>query len=207
MKELLKKQAILDIMVIPEHDAWLRLVSYYHDQDKHCDVFKIDNGSGDHLYALFSAQGALLKGFDHESSLSPHQNENNLFSSEIYGNVPPHLLQLLDESMEKDDVTFYLWQEADETQWHRSPDANTLQQESSSDDGGQSFLLGYIFPSAEEWYRWAVIYYELQEEAWDAVAQLYETGEITRSMVEDLNPERDYDTILDECIVSGLLEK
>ena len=45
------------------------------------------------------------------------------------------------------------------------------------------------------------------EEAWDAVAQLYETGEITRSMVEDLNPERDYDTILDECIVSGLLEK
>ena len=52
--------------------------------------------------------------------------------------------------MEKDDVTFCLWQEADETQWHRSPDANTLQQESSSDDGGQSFLLGYIFPSAEK---------------------------------------------------------
>ena len=104
-------------------------------------------------------------------------------------------------------MTFCLWQEPDETQWHRSPDANTLHQEPSSDDGGQAFLLGYIFPSAEEWYRWAVIYYELQEEAWDAVAQLYETGEITRSMVEDLNPEREYDTILDECIVSGLLEK
>ena len=36
---------------------------------------------------------------------------------------------------------------------------------------------------------------------------LYETGEITRSMVEDLNPDRDYDTVLDECIVSGLLEE
>lgn len=206
MKELLKKQAILDIMVIPEHDAWLRLVSYHHDQDKNCDVFKIDNGGGDHLYALFSAQGALLKGFDHESNLSPYQNEKNPLSARIYRDIPPQLLDLLDETTEKDDVTFCLWQEPDETQWHRSlPVTSNI--DTSADDGGQTFLLGYIFPSAEEWYRWAVIYYELQEEAWDAVAQLYETGEITRSMVEDLNPERDYDTILDECIVSGLLKK
>ncbi len=66
-------------------------------------------------------------------------------------------------------------------------------------------LLGYIFPSAEEWYNWASIYYELQEEAWDAAELLYETNEITRSMVMDLNPERDYDTIIDECEVNGLL--
>ena len=65
--------------------------------------------------------------------------------------------------------------------------------------------MSYIFSGAEEWFEWASIYYELQEEAWDAAALLYETGEITRSMVMDLNPERDYDTIIDECEVSGLI--
>lgn len=70
---------------------------------------------------------------------------------------------------------------------------------------GQALLLSYIFANAEEWYQWASIYYELTEEAWDAAELLYETDEITRSMVNDLNPDRDYDTIIDECIVSGLL--
>lgn len=209
MKALLKKQAILDIMITPEQEAWLRLVSYHYDTDKQCDVFKIDNGSGDHLYALFSAHGAILKGFDHESCLSPYQNEDDQLADGIYDNVPSELLALLDEETEKNDVTFCLWQLPGHTDWHKSqvalPDACWQEEEQQSDDGGQALLLGYIFANAEEWYQWASIYYELTEEAWDAAELLYETGEITRSMVNDLNPDRDYDTIVDECIVSGLL--
>ena len=60
---------------------------------------------------------------------------------------------------------------------------------------------------AKDWYEWAAVYYELTEEAWDAVELLYETGELTRSMVVDLNAERDYDTIIDECTENGLFQK
>lgn len=211
MKNLLKKQAILDIIVTPEHDAWLRLVSYQYDPVKHCDRFKIDNGSGDHLYALFSPKGAILKGFDHESCLSPYQNEYGHSVAGIYDNIPAELLQLLDNETEKDTVTFCTWQCVGETLWHQNqiilPDLCWQQDNQQLEDGGQSLLMSYIFASAEDWFAWASIYYELQEEAWDAAELLYETGEITRSMVEDLNPDRDYDTVLDECIVSGLLEE
>lgn len=210
MKELLKKQAILDIMIIPEQEAWRRLVRYHRDTDKQCDVFKLDNGSGDHLYAIFSAQGAILKGFDHESCLSPYQNEEDQPVQGIYDQVPPQLLALLDGTTEKDEATFCLWQLSGHTGWQRSqiilPDACWQAEEQRPDDGGQALLLSYIFANAEEWYQWASIYYELSEEAWDAAELLYENSEITSSMVSDLNPDRDYDTILDECIVSGLLE-
>ncbi|MEI2395654.1 hypothetical protein [Paenibacillus phytohabitans] len=33
---------------------------------------KIDNGAGDHLIILFSPDGSIIKGFDHESELSPY---------------------------------------------------------------------------------------------------------------------------------------
>ena len=41
MKNLLKKQAILDIVITPESESWLRLVSYSYNKEKQCDIFKI----------------------------------------------------------------------------------------------------------------------------------------------------------------------
>lgn len=149
MKNLLKKQAILDIIVIPEHDAWLRLVSYQYDPVKHCDQFKIDNGSGDHLYALFSPKGAILKGFDHESCLSPYQNEYEHPVAGIYDNIPAELLQLLDDETEKDDVTFCTWQCVGEhcgirtrSSCQTCAGSKTI---SSWKTGGQSLLMSYYF--------------------------------------------------------------
>ncbi len=209
MKELLKKQAILDIIVVPEHDEWRRLVSYEYDKTKQSDVFHINNGAGDHLFAIFSPKGAIIKGFDHESCLSPYQNEDEQTAETIYANVPPELLALLDDETEKEEVTFCIWQYPGETNWHKNdivlPDFCWDEDRTQPEDGGQAFLMSFIFSNAEEWYEWASIYYELQEEAWDAAARLYETGEITRSMVMDLNPDRDYDTIIDECEVNGLI--
>ena len=209
MKELLKNQAILDIIITPEHDAWRRLVSYEYDKTKRCDRFHISNDSGDHLYVLMSPDGAIIKGFDHESCLSPYQNDEEPTAESIYANVPAELLALLDEETEKNDVTFCIWQKPGEVHWHQNsielPDYCFDSDRTQPEDGGQAFLMSYIFAGADEWYEWASIYYELREEAWDAAARLYETGEITRSMMEDLNPERDYDTIIDECEVSGLI--
>lgn len=112
----------------------------------------------------------------------------------------------MDEQTEKDAVTFCIWQCAGEQIWQQNPET---QPDPNNDDDGLHFFGQYIFSDASEWFAWASIYYEfyyeLQEEAWDAATRLYETSEVTRSMVEDLNPNRDYDTILDECIVNGLL--
>ena len=222
MKALLKKQAILDIIMTPEDDAWFRLVSYEYNKINQCDIFKITGDDGDHLYILFSKDGVLIKGCDHESCFSPYlldegtedadeasQSERLAFIDSMYHGIPESLLALLDEDMDREAVTFCRWQSANETEWHRSqvaqPDTCLQLDGNVIDDGGEKRLMAYIFPSADEWYEWATIYYELREEGWDAAARIYDAEELTRTMVEDLNPERDYDSIIDECEVNGLL--
>ena len=222
MKSLLQKQAILDIIMTPEGDEWFRLVSYEYDKKNQCDRFKITGDDGDHLYILFSQDGVLLKGCDHESCFSPYlledgtedadeqaHSERLAFIDEMYHDIPQPLLRLITDDMDREAVTFCLWQMNDDTQWHRSQvsqsDACLQLNDNVIDDGGEKRLLSYIFPSADDWYEWAAVYYELREEGWDAAARIYDSEELTRTMVEDLNPERDYDSILDECMESGLL--
>lgn len=53
-------------------DEWLRYHSFVQNWDEGVCMAKIDNGAGDHLIILFSADGSIIKGFDHESELSPY---------------------------------------------------------------------------------------------------------------------------------------
>ncbi|WP_156123804.1 hypothetical protein [Paenibacillus sp. FSL R7-0273] len=45
---------------------------------------KIDNGAGDHLIILFSGEGCIIKGFDHESGLSPYAQDEYKVWQGIY---------------------------------------------------------------------------------------------------------------------------
>ncbi len=205
LRRLLQQQAILDVIVMPEHTAWRRLVSYQRLEEEKTDLFKLDNGAGDHLYALFTPKGAVLKGFDHTSSRSPYGAGARDRAEEIYQGLPEALRALLLRYGQGEAVTFCLWYLPDGTGWRQS-DAIAFDRGEECDDGGERRLSGYIFSCADEWFHWASIYYELSEEAWDAALRLYETGEITRSMVADCNPERDYDAVIDECEYSGLFD-
>ena len=209
IKTYLKNQAILDIIVVPEHESWRRLVSYQNDSEHDCERFKITTADGDHLYVLFTKKGVLLKGFDHDSYLSPFQNKQKSHAKVIYEQVPPELLHPLIEEEDLENVTFCLWKSKDETEWNKNKPVLNIQCQSEADelDDGEKHLLSYIFSNAEDWFDWASIYYELEEEAWDAAERLYESGEVTRPMVMDLNPDRDYDTIIDECETLGLIEE
>lgn len=214
IKYLLKTQAILDIMIVPDPESWRRLVSYYHDDTRKSDVFRIDNGEGDHLFAVFSKDGVIIKGFSHESGLSRYLKDDEKIAKGIYDGVPDELLALLDDgNTERMDVTFCLWARRGEKRWNRTTPVlpeSCLQQladgETMGDITGEDMLMEYIFPNATIWYDWASVYYELPEEAWDAAASLYETGEITSSMIADLNPEQDYDLVIEACDFSGLFD-
>ncbi|BFH59492.1 hypothetical protein [Paenibacillus azoreducens] len=60
---------------------------------------KIDNGAGDHLIMLFSVEGSIIKGFDHESQLSPYAQDEHKVWPGIYDNVPSELLSHLEHSV------------------------------------------------------------------------------------------------------------
>ena len=107
---------------------------------------KVDNRAGDHLFILFTDEGVLLKGFDHESILSRHNREDFQPWPGIYKRVPPQLLILLnDPSFRKKDVTLCMWRLKQDDEWHKTtiidPPASYGE---TYDQDGQSFLLGRL---------------------------------------------------------------
>ena len=70
------------------------------------------------MFILFSEHGVIIKGFDHESGLSPYANESFKLVDGIYDLVPKELLNLLnDKSIEKEVATFCIWKTPEDLVW------------------------------------------------------------------------------------------
>lgn len=200
LKELLRSQAALDIMLVEGQEEYLRLHHFYRNFAEGTDMVKIDNGAGDHLYILFHEAGAVMKGFDHESALSPYANEEETVAPGIYEDVPGELLALLGEETEREDVTFCLWRTSTDTSWKKG---NVEIPE--DEDDGEGFLLGFIFGDAGVWLEWARDYYEMAESEGqlEAVASVYRQEPVSAGTIATLNPARDSAAALEELEAIG----
>lgn len=89
-KQQLLVLAALDVILCPEE--WLRVHRYEPNWTANCSLGIIDNGAGDDLYIVFAPEGAIIKGFDHESPLSPHAGEEYGIWPGVYEETPPELL-------------------------------------------------------------------------------------------------------------------
>lgn len=181
LEKYLKAMAILDIIMVPKEDDWLRLVSYHEPKQGHAYV--IDNGSGDRLTVMFTLNGAFIKGFDHENELNQFAADewSQEFFEFTYANLPKEFGELLSED-DMDNTTFCMWCMDDTDKW--------IQNETEDNDGGKSYLLGYICQTPEEWRDWAKDYYET-EIALEVVQKVYNEEQLTQEDVLKLNPERD----------------
>ncbi len=200
LKGILRSQAALDIILVEGHEEYLRLHHFHRNVSDGTDMVKIDNGSGDHMYILFHEAGAVMKGFDHESALSPYANEEETVAPGIYEDVPGDLLALLGEETEREDVTFCLWRTPTDTAWKKG---NVVIPE--DEDDGEGFLLGLIFIDADAWLEWAKDYYEMAEREGqlEAVASIYRLEPVTAAIIAALNPDRDSVSALEELEAIG----
>ncbi|WP_340512938.1 hypothetical protein [Cohnella sp. 56] len=191
LKKLMKIQASLNIIFC--QDEWLRYHSFVPNWDADIDMAKIDNGAGDHLIILFSPEGSIIKGFDHESELSPYAQDEHQVWPGIYDDVPKELLGLLeDDAIEQDDATFCMWRKNGDTNWHQG---NVEIPEGASD--GSDFLVGCIFQTPENFAEFAAGYFELSPSL-EVVAQIYDGASITEEMIHTLNPDCDVKEVLQE---------
>ncbi|WP_379164480.1 hypothetical protein [Paenibacillus sp. sgz5001063] len=191
LKKLMKFQASLNIILC--QDEWLRYHSFVQDWDEDVCMAKIDNGAGDHLLILFSSEGSIIKGFDHESELSPYAQDEHKVYQGIYDDVPKELLSLLeDDAIEKDDVTFCIWRKNSDINWHKGK-VDIPKGESD----GSEFLVGCIFLTPEDFVEFAIGYFELSPSL-DVVAKIYDDFPITEEMINILNPNCDVKKVLQE---------
>ncbi|GAA0307089.1 hypothetical protein GCM10010302_52270 [Streptomyces polychromogenes] len=81
------------------------------------------NGSGDEFSVLFTPAGVLVRGFDHESRMSPYATDDEQVWPGGIDDVPAALRPLLDEPAFRDEdidvprVTACLWRESGDTAW------------------------------------------------------------------------------------------
>ncbi|MFD5093778.1 hypothetical protein ACFWMR_24485 [Amycolatopsis thailandensis] len=105
----------------------------------------MDNGSGDDFTVLFTPAGVLIRGFDHESPMSPYATDDEQAWPGVLDDVPAALRPFLGESavsvegMEATRVTACLWREAGDIVW-RAGSAITF-----PDDGGDPDGSGFLF--------------------------------------------------------------
>ncbi|MEK3723638.1 hypothetical protein [Paenibacillus sp. FSL H8-0034] len=196
LKKRLLALAALDIIVCDEE--WLRYHSFDTNWTQELSLAKIDNGSGDHLFVVFGSQGVILKGFDHESALSPHAGDVYEVWPGIYDQVPDALMAYLqDPALEHDVVTFCIWRASNEGHWQQGE----VELPHGADDGSR-WLLGTINKSPEDYVEWAEGYYDLSLDM-ETVKQIFAGAPITAEMIQLLYPDRDVEQALMELNALG----
>jgi hypothetical protein len=190
-------------------ETWLRVHRYHHNiLQPDTARGSVYNGAGDHLHVLFTNTGTLLKGFDHESPLSPHNREDGEIYPGMYDELPEELMRILsqqEEVLEMEDVTFCMWQEGHSLGWKagRWIELAMTQEDESDAEGGVAFLLGYIEDTPESYIDWAEGYYDMQDMSLTAVTEIYNDTPISADLIRRLNPKRDVSSALDELQQSG----
>ncbi|KWX77450.1 hypothetical protein [Paenibacillus jilunlii] len=193
--ETLRRQmillAVLDIICCGEE--WLRVHRYDPDFRPGVQLGIVENGAGDHLYVLFTADGCVLKGFDHESPLSPHARDEYEVWPGMYEGLPDNLQSVLHSSgdtLEAEEVTFCLWQENGKPVWMCGEWGELDNKEAES--GGTDFLLGYLNETPEDYIEWANDYFSgLQPLPLEPVRHLFNGGPVTEGLIAAINPVRD----------------
>ena len=186
LKERLMCLVALDIIMTPHDKNWLRVYNKIDDSDGLLDIFEIDNGAGDNLFIVFSENGCIMKGFDHESPFSPHQRDDFSVWEGIYDETPKHLLDLLSDPMfEKDEVTFCIWRSNNDSEWLTGTIINP-----NNHDNGFDFLCSYLRESAFDYYDWARDYYN-KEFPLSVVEEIFAGIDINDKIIKAINPDRD----------------
>ena len=141
-------------------EEWLRCYSYILDWAPGVDLARYDNGSGDHMFLFFLDGGALIKGFDHESSVSLHARDDGQIWPGMYLGLPESFVECVqDASSLADEVTFCYWKTVHCEHWNQGP-VEFL----NGEDDGAGWLLPQIPLIAESYRDWAQEYYEVELE-------------------------------------------
>ncbi len=176
--------AVLDSIMSP--DEWdMRCFSFNSKWGRGEEMGSMRNGSGDELFAFFNRSGCLLKGFVHESPMSPYrENPPSIWPGLLEG-VPNAFSTALDEpAFSMSDITFCIWRLHDEQTWS----TGQIKFPRSTDPDGSRYLLGFLDGKPRTYKTFAEDYYETELPI-DGIQHIYQHLPLTAEIVKSLNPD------------------
>lgn len=152
----------------------------------------MENGSGDDFSVLFTPAGVLIRGFDHESEMSPYGTDDEQVWPGVIDEVPAALRPLLDEAAFCDEgidaprVTTCLWRETGDTAW-RTGSAISFPP-GSEDPDGSGFLFRLLTDRSPEAVQAHFEDYYERPIPLDAVRHVLAGRPLTPAIAAALNP-------------------
>ena len=136
-------------------DESLRCYEYNDNWGDNIQMAKYSSGGGDDLILIFKDDSMIIKGFDHESDISPHaQDEYGIYPG-IYDSVPDTLLnELRHEKIDFEEVTFCLWRDSNEGKFSKG------EVDLKDKDDGSEWLVSSIITNIDGFLEYVEDYYE-----------------------------------------------
>ena len=178
--------ATLDAIMSPDWE------SRYFSFDSRCgpqeEMAAMRNGPGDAYSIVFSYAGVFIRGFDHESVMSPYRS-GRVWPG-LIDSVPDVFASSLNEPAfsHKDGVleaTVCLWRQHGADRWH----TGDLELPDGDDPDGADWMFETLLDGTGVSYqRFAEDYYETAVSI-DAVVAIFALGPLTDELVQHLNPD------------------
>jgi hypothetical protein len=184
VRRLMQSLAMLDAVLCP---AWEdRYYSFNAVWSAGGQMGSMRNGQGDDFFARFSAAGCWLKGFAHESPMTPYRKRPPQVWRGVLDDVPDAFADCLTEpAFNLADTTFCIWRQPGDAGWHRG---RIRFPSGHPDPDGSAELLSVLDGRPETYLDWAQDYYGESVDL-DAVRRVYAHERLTDPLVSALNPE------------------
>jgi len=190
LEKLTQSIAMLDAIVSPDWESRYFSFNAAWDTSLKERMASMRNGSGDEYFMVFSPQGAILKGFDHESPMSPWGREPVAVWAGVLDGVPHAFSSFLAEpAFSMGDCTFCIWREPSDEYWRHGP----VVFPEAGDLDGSEVLLCMFDGKPETYVGFAAEYYEKTLDI-NVVRKIYAHDALTPLIVAELNPQANWES-------------
>lgn len=181
---------MLDAILSPDWDG--RYYSYTQDWGGG-SAAEIRNGSGDNCFVVFTPAGGFIRGFDHESLMSPWRTDPPELWQGLVDGVPDVFAEFLTEpAFALEGVfaaTYCLWRQHSDSGWQTGPVVYPEHPGGISPDGADQFLNEVLTdPTSLPYQQFARDYFEVQPDP-AAVEHVFGLHPLTEQIVRRLNPD------------------
>jgi hypothetical protein len=189
LNRITKSLALLDAIITPEWDH--RYYSFNSKWSAGQEMASMRNGQGDAWFCVFSDVGVFLKGFDHESQMSPWSTKPTNVWRGVLDEVPDKFDPFATEpAFSMADTTFCIWRGHDDDRWR----TGHIEWPSGEDPDGSEWMLLILDGDPQKYKSWAETCYKRSVSP-ELINHVYEHHPLTDEFVLRLNPERDLKTL------------
>ncbi len=197
LRALLQSLATLDATLSPE---WVyRYYSFNAHWSPNDEMGSMRDGSGDEFFALFNSAGCFIKGFAHDSLMSPYRSQPPTLWPGILDGIPEDFSSAVNEpAFSMHDVTFFIWRRYTDAAWSIGP----IDFPAGADPDGSEEILSILDNNPRAYCTFAANYFEVTIPL-DVVQQIYEHVPLTESMVSSLNAETSLKELEEDLVEIG----